>query len=51
MAVLHGRERKPPGRVVDLATGLISSVAGDGAVAFSGDGGDALSASLNYPSA
>ena len=38
-------------RVVDLATGVIASVAGDGTVAFGGDGGNALSASLNYPSA
>ncbi|HEY6392594.1 MAG TPA: Ig-like domain repeat protein, partial [Bryobacteraceae bacterium] len=38
-------------RRIDGATGIISTVAGNGVAAFSGDGGPATSASLNYPSA
>ena len=36
-------------RRVDGATGIITTVAGDGTTGFSGDGGPATSASLNYP--
>lgn len=36
-------------RRVDVQTGLISRVAGTGLAGFSGDGGSALSARLNYP--
>jgi sugar lactone lactonase YvrE len=36
-------------RRVDLTTGLITTVAGNGSAAFSGDGGAATSASLNQP--
>jgi sugar lactone lactonase YvrE len=36
-------------RRVDAATGIITTVAGNGAAAFSGDGGPATSASLNNP--
>ena len=37
-------------RRVDAVTGTITTVAGDGNWGFSGDGGPAASASLNYPS-
>ena len=36
-------------RMVAAATGIISTVAGNGSAGFSGDGGAAISASLNYP--
>ncbi|HXN22335.1 MAG TPA: hypothetical protein VOA41_06285 [Candidatus Dormibacteraeota bacterium] len=36
-------------RRVDVATGIITTVAGNGGNDFSGDGGAATSASLNYP--
>jgi hypothetical protein len=36
-------------RKVDLSTGIISTVAGTGVAGFSGDGGPATSAELNYP--
>ena len=36
-------------RKVDAATGIITTVAGDGTNGFSGDGGAATSASLNFP--
>src|SRR5213076_2555874 len=36
-------------RKVDAATGIITTVAGNGSPAFAGDGGAATSASLNYP--
>ena len=36
-------------RAIDLSTGIITTVAGNGAAAFSGDGGPAVSASLNRP--
>ena len=36
-------------RRVDAATGVITTVAGDGASGFSGDGGTATSASLKFP--
>src|SRR5258706_378378 len=36
-------------RKVDAATGIITTVAGNGSCRFSGDGGAATSASLNYP--
>jgi trimeric autotransporter adhesin len=36
-------------RRVDLSTGLISTVAGTGQDGFTGDGGEALAAELNYP--
>lgn len=36
-------------RVVDLATGIINTFAGTGEAGFSGDGGPAASAQLNYP--
>src|SRR5258708_6132146 len=36
-------------RRVDTMTGIITTVAGNGAVGFSGDGGPATSASLNTP--
>lgn len=38
-------------RRVDRKTGVISTVAGNGAADFSGDGGPALQASLNFPTA
>lgn len=38
-------------RRVDHKTGLISTVAGNGIADFSGDGGSALQASLNFPTA
>jgi sugar lactone lactonase YvrE len=37
-------------RKVTAATGIITTVAGNGSPAFAGDGGAATSASLNYPS-
>jgi sugar lactone lactonase YvrE len=37
-------------RQVNLTSGIITTVAGDGTAGFSGDGGPATSASLNYPS-
>jgi len=37
-------------RRVNTATGVISTIAGTGTAGFSGDGGPATSASLNYPS-
>ena len=36
-------------RKVNLSTGIITTVAGTGATGFSGDGGQATSAQLNYP--
>jgi hypothetical protein len=36
-------------RVIDMATGIISTFAGNGSPAFSGDGGPAREASLNRP--
>ncbi len=36
-------------RKVDFATGIITTIAGNGTHAFSGDGGPATGASLNYP--
>lgn len=36
-------------RMIDTATGIITTVAGTGKVGFSGDGGPALLASFNYP--
>ncbi len=36
-------------RRVDAATGVITTVAGNGAAGYSGDGGPAVSASLNWP--
>jgi hypothetical protein len=36
-------------RKVDLSTGVITTVAGDGIAGFSGDGGAATSGQLNYP--
>jgi sugar lactone lactonase YvrE len=36
-------------RRVDASTGIITTVAGNGTAAYSGDGGAATSASLNYP--
>jgi uncharacterized protein (TIGR03437 family) len=36
-------------RMVEASTGTITTVAGNGAVAFGGDGGPATSGSLNYP--
>ncbi|MFN7996494.1 MAG: IPT/TIG domain-containing protein [Bryobacteraceae bacterium] len=36
-------------RRIDAATGTITTVAGNGNAAFGGDGGPAISASLNYP--
>src|SRR5439155_16556903 len=36
-------------RKVDAATGIITTVAGNGSPAFAGDGGAATSASLNNP--
>ena len=36
-------------RKIDLKTGIISSVAGNGTAAYAGDGGPALAASLNAP--
>ena len=37
-------------RAIDLTTGIINTVAGNGTPGFSGDGGPALDASLNLPS-
>jgi sugar lactone lactonase YvrE len=36
-------------RRIDLAAGMVTTVAGNGTAGFSGDGGDALAASLNQP--
>ena len=36
-------------RKVNMSTGIISSIAGNGVGGFAGDGGQATSASLNYP--
>lgn len=36
-------------RRVDATSGIITTVAGNGTAAFSGDGGQAIAASLNYP--
>lgn len=36
-------------RAIDLATGMISTVAGTGVPGYSGDGGPALAAQLNFP--
>ena len=36
-------------RKVTVATGIITTIAGTGTGSFSGDGGDATSAALNYP--
>jgi DNA-binding beta-propeller fold protein YncE len=36
-------------RAIDLQTGIITTVAGNGVAGFSGDGGPAVSASLNRP--
>jgi sugar lactone lactonase YvrE/mono/diheme cytochrome c family protein len=37
-------------RVIDLASGIITTFAGNGVAAFAGDGGPAVAASLNFPS-
>ncbi len=37
-------------RQVDMASGVITTVAGTGTLGFSGDGGPAVAAELNYPS-
>jgi sugar lactone lactonase YvrE len=37
-------------RAIDLDTGIITTVAGNGTPGFSGDGGAAVAASLNLPS-
>ena len=37
-------------RVVSATTGIIYTIAGNGTLGYSGDGGDATSASLAYPS-
>ncbi|MDR3724956.1 MAG: hypothetical protein P4K83_10765 [Terracidiphilus sp.] len=36
-------------RKIDISTGIISTVVGNGVSGFSGDGGPAISAGLNYP--
>jgi streptogramin lyase len=36
-------------REIDLATGMITTIAGDGTAGFAGDGGAATSAQLNHP--
>ena len=36
-------------RKVTVSTGVISTIAGTGTASFSGDGGAATSATLNYP--
>ena len=38
-------------RLVDAGSGLIDTIAGNGAMGFSGDGGAAVNASLSFPSA
>ena len=36
-------------RKVTISTGLVSTIAGTGTNSYSGDGGEATSAALNYP--
>ena len=36
-------------RKVTVSTGIISTIAGTGSASYSGDGGQATSAALNYP--
>ena len=36
-------------RKVTVSTGIITSIAGTGTPSYSGDGGDAMSATLEYP--
>ncbi|RYY62384.1 MAG: T9SS type B sorting domain-containing protein [Chitinophagaceae bacterium] len=38
-------------RIIDIATGIINTIAGTGANGFTGDGGSALSATFHYPTA
>lgn len=36
-------------RMVKASSGIITTIAGTGAISYSGDGGDATSATFNYP--